>query len=191
MYRYKFSSKKEITEKIKIIKKYLEIVEEDPIAKERLNFLKTVEKLNLLPENYWRFYPKIKDGKFYINKFFHVTTHVDLFNPTTGYNFKDGTDMIVGCFSGGALNFVDVPYWEATVEEYNEFEQALIAHKPLDYDLLNHMFVYDIETGRKVIQDYPAIKTELMEKCKKKIKEVDIENDKRRLEELKQKLAKM
>ena len=60
----------------------------------------------------------------------------------------------------------------------------LKSYSPLDYDYLNNTYIFNLENGKKLIADYEKIKNDFIEKARKKIKEIDIEQKKKELERL-------
>ena len=74
--------------------------------------------------------------------------------------------------------------YHAVQDEYHEFLDKLMQYNPLDYDLANRRIVYDIENGKKLMEDYPSIIKETEEKMKKKLRAARLERAKAEYEKL-------
>lgn len=174
-------------EQIKIVKKYMEIVPDDYHARNKLDFLETYVALDLPQTYYKRHYPRVINGKFHIREEMSVTRHVELGNPTTQYTFQDGELYVMAFFDGGRLRYVPEDRWNDIDEEWEEFEQNLLAHEPLDYDLLNNKWIYDLDHGREFLLHFPKIESHLEYVIGQKLRKIDARKKKERLEGLRQK----
>lgn len=63
-----------------------------------------------------------------------------------------------------------------------------MTYEPLDYDRLNRDYIYSIENGRRLIDDYGKLIRDLMAKLKAKIAEADRETKLKQFEKLKKEL---
>lgn len=54
-------------------------------------------------------------------------------------------------------------------EEYKEFKNRLMSYNPVDWDDYNNHIIFDIENGKKLIEDYKDILAETREKIKAKM----------------------
>lgn len=83
----------------------------------------------------------------------------------------------------GRLQFVAQKYYYAVEDEWNEFLKTMRKNS-LDYDPLNCHIVYDIENGKKIIDEYKDICEKTRRAMAKKIKAKDLEETRKLLEKL-------
>lgn len=77
----------------------------------------------------------------------------------------------------------DVPY-EKTEEEWQKFRQTLLSYDPIDYDPLNCHMIFDIENGKRLMEDYPGICDRTREAMGKIVKAHRAKQLQKELEEL-------
>lgn len=121
----------------------------------------------------------IRFTDFTISKDYYIT------NSETGYS-PDPEQYYVSWSNGnvGRLQFVSQKYWWDVEKEWDEFLEKLMSYKPVDYDLLNHHMVFDIENGKRLLQDYQKICSETQKAMNKVIRQNQIEEAKKKYEEL-------
>ena len=136
------------------------------------------------------YYPTIQYGYFVINGQIKVGKEYHLTNSRTHYQQNGEDSLVIWAESCGRLAFVSDKYWWDIENEWVDFMNVLKSYEPLDYDELNNNYIYDMEHGKKLIQDYDRIVKDFMSKVNKKIKEVEIENKKTEIERLQMELAK-
>lgn len=119
---------------------------------------------------------------------FRVRKNYYITNSATHYK-QDKEKYYVEWDNGnvGRLQFVSWDYYEAVIDEWNEFLDTLKSYNPVDYDPLNCHIIYDVENGKKVMADYDRICEKTRKKINKKIEKIRIEELKKQLEELESK----
>lgn len=171
---------------IAAIKEYLKYCPKDYIAKGNLMRCEYAEKLGFDFDKASTFY--VEHGRLKINSQIAVGKYSGLTNSTTGYDFNNDDILVIWSEPCGRLAFIDNMYWFDVAEEWDEFMAVLKSYEPLDYDYINDNYVYDIEHGRKLIDDYDKIVEEFMAKARKKIKEIELAKKKERLKQLQEEL---
>jgi len=109
-----------------------------------------------------------------------------LHNSATKYKF-DPDKYYIHWSNGniGRLQFTTEEYYCVVEEEWQEFKDIMLSYNPVDYDMLNCHIIYDIENGKKVMEDYKKICNEIGNKMNKKIKQIKIQKMEEQLKELK------
>lgn len=103
------------------------------------------------------------------------------FDPDTWYIHWDNGNI-------GRYQFVDGFGYHYTMDEWNEFRDALMSYEPVDYDPANCHIVYDIEHGKKLLKDYRDICVRTQKKMDKKVAEARIEAKRKEIEKLQKEL---
>ena len=173
-------------DKIKAVKEYLKYFPRDTYAQNNLLLCEYAEELGVELSD--KYYPRIEYGYFVINSQIKVGKRYCLTNSATKYEQNGKDSLVIWHESCGRLAFVNRDYWWDIADEWNEFMNVLKSYNPLDYDELNNNYIYDIENGKRLINDYGKIYQDFMEKVNKKIKEIDIANKKKELERLQKEL---
>ena len=168
-------------DKIEVIEKYLEYFPKDFNAKNNLLLCKYADELGIELTDY---YPRIEYGFFVINRQIKVGKGCVLTNSTTKYEQNGKDSLVIWSESTGRFAFVSGGYYDDIIDEWEEFMDVLKSYNPLDYDELNNKYIYDIENGKKLINDYKDIVNDLEKKINKKIKMVQLEKKKKELERL-------
>lgn len=175
-------------DKINAIKNYLKYFPNDYKAAENLVLCEYSNELGVALDNK-SYYPKIDYGYFRINGQIKVGKNYQLSNSRTHYQ-QNGVDTIViwdePC---GRLGFVDRDYWYTIDDEWNELMQILRSYNPLDWDELNNTYIFDVENGKRLIDDYKQILSEFLDKCHVKIKQYQLEQKRKELEKLMKELG--
>ena len=173
--------------KIAAIKEYLKYFPYDSSANNNLMLCEYADEFGIeLNKGY---YPTIQYGYFVINGQIKIGKKYYLTNSTTQYKQNGEDSLVIWAESCGRLAFVNDKYWFDIENEWRDFMNVLKSYEPLDYDELNNNYIYDMEHGKKLIQDYDEIVKDFMDKVNKKIKEVEIENKKKEIERLQMELA--
>lgn len=125
----------------------------------------------------------------------HRTSYLD-FNITKGYYItnngtghkSDPGQYYVHWDNGniGRLQFVSSEYWGDVEDEWREFLERLKSYNPINYDPHNSHIVYDVENGKRIMEDYDDICKEFNDKFQRKIKKLKIERKQKELEKLMQ-----
>ena len=174
-------------EKIKAIKEYLKYFPYDSNANNNLRLCEYADELNMELNN--GYYPKIEYGYFVINSQIKVGKRYELTNSTTRYEQNGQDNIVIWSEPCGRLAFVNRDYWWDINDEWNDFMNVLKSYNPLDYDEINDSYIYDVEHGKKLINDYDKIVRDFMDKANKKIKETQFANKKKELERLQKELS--
>ena len=103
---------------------------------------------------------------------------------STYYKFDDDEYYVHWDSGIGRLQFVTGEYYDDIKEEWQQFLAKLNDYKPLDSDIYNNHIVYDVENGKRLMNDYNDICEQTREVIQKKIKKVRTEKLKKELEEL-------
>ncbi len=173
-------------ERIKAIKEYLRYYPNDSYANNNLLLCEYADELGIEIKN--SYYPSIEYGYFVINRQIKVGKKYNLVNSATNYEQNGKDSIVIWRESCGRLAFVSDRYWWNIEDEWNDFMSVLKSYKPLDYDNLNNVYIYDLENGKKLIDDYDVIVKDFENKINKKIKEVDLARKKKELERLQKEL---
>ena len=123
-----------------------------------------------------------------INDLIYATKKVHLINHAKDFVPNEIDTLIVWHSTCGRLRFVNQQYWFCIQEEWEWLFDKLKEYKPLDYDETNNTFVYNVENGKRLIEDYTKITDELKTKLKQKI--LIFEKEKK-MEELKKLQAEL
>ena len=106
-------------------------------------------------------------------------------NSATGFKYDPDQYYIVWDNGNvGRLQFISQSYWYDVEQEWQEFRQKLLSYEPLDYGPQNCHMIFDIEHGKKLIDDYPQICKETREKMNAKIAKVKLAKAKEEYEKL-------
>lgn len=174
-------------DKINAIKNYLKYFPNDYKAENNLLLCEYSDQLGveLDRESY---YPRMNSGFFEINGQIKAGKKYHLTNSRTNYQ-QNGVDTIViwnePC---GRLHFVSDEFWWAIEDEWNEFMQTILSYEPLDWDDLNNVYIFDLENGKRLIEDYKQILNEFMDKCHIRIKAYQLQQKRKELERLQKEL---
>lgn len=169
-------------ERIAVIEKYLEYFPKDFNAKNNLLLCKYADELGIeLTGNY---YPRIEHEVCMVNSQIRVCKRYSLTNSATYYKHNNEDSIVVWSESRGRLAFVGSNYWWDIADEWEEFMNILKSYNPLGYDEINNNFVFDIENGKRLINNYKNIIDDLQKKINKKVKMVQLEEKKKELEKL-------
>lgn len=139
-------------------------------------YLKTCEKLKALGFNWG---DKIDFEDFRIYKGHNIS------NSSTNYKGNDD-DYYIHWDNGnvGCLMFVNSENCDLARDDYNEFLEKLRSYGAVDWDDFNAHIIFDIEHGKKLLEDYPKIRQETADKIKKKLKNEELAKAKRKYEQL-------
>lgn len=173
-------------EKINAIKEYLKYFPYDSNAKNNLLMCEYADELGIEVKD--GYYSRIEYGYFVVNGQIKVGKKYYLTNSATKYNQNGKDSIVIWSESCGRLAFVSDRYWWDIEYEWRDFMNILKSYEPLDYDDINNSYIYDIEHGKKLINDYDKIVHDFMNKVNKKIKEVDIASKKKEFERLRKEL---
>lgn len=173
-------------ERIKAVKEYLKYFPNDTYANKNLLLCEYADELGMELGN--GYYPRVESGYFVINSQIKVGKKYYLVNSDTQYEQNGIDSIVIWSAPCGRLAFVSNKYWDDIDNEWNDFINVLKSYNPIDYDEVNDDYIYDVENGKKLINDYDEIIQNFMNKANKKIKEVEIANKKKQLEQLKKEL---
>lgn len=173
-----------MNKRIEAIKEYLKYFPNDGKANSNLLLCQYADELDIELSNEYSYYPRISYNMFQVNEQI-VACKGYCLNSTTNYeqNFKD--TIVVWKESCGRYMFIDKnEHWSLIEDEWNELTNILKSYNPLDYDKMDDIYIYDVENGKKLIDDYDEIIKGIREKVDKKIKNSELEKKKRELEKL-------
>lgn len=174
-------------EKINAIKNYLKYFPNDYKAADNLVLCEYSNELGVSLDSKG-YYPRMSYGFFEINGQIKAGKKYHVVNSHTHY-IQNGFDTIViwqeTC---GRLGFVDDEYWYTIDDEWKELMQTLHSYNPLDWDELNSTFIFDLENGKRLIEDYKQILNEFLDKCHIKIKQYQLQQKRKELERLQKEL---
>ena len=126
----------------------------------------------------------------HITKFrdFKIKKSPHILNPVNNYEFQDDYYIIWDNGNIGAYQFLttydEKIYYGDITDEWEEFYNTLLSYNPLDYDKFNNYIVFNIETGKKVLDDYPSILFDTNKKIKNKIAKLRLRDAKINVEKL-------
>lgn len=81
--------------------------------------------------------------------------------------------------------------YNSVQNEYQEFVSELMKYNPLNYDKNGGKIIYDVENGKKLLDNYESIVEKTQKKIDMKIISLDVEKAKERYEELLKKQEQM
>lgn len=176
-------------EKIKAIKEYLKYFPDDSYVKQKLELYQYADELDLKLNG--SYYPRMDWHYCIINSQIKAGKKYNLSNRKTNYKINDEDTIIIWSEPLGRLAFVGTDYqWDIT-GEWEEFMNVLKSYEPLDCNEINNIYVYNLENGKRLIEDYKEIIDDFLKKVNKKITEVEIERTKKQLELLNKELEEI
>lgn len=127
----------------------------------------------------WEFGHEINYPDFRIRKGYYIT------NNGTGHK-SNNDEWYVEWDNGnvGRLQFVSSEWWRYVGEEWENFKKELMSYNPVNYDPMNCHIIYDVENGKRVLENYQDICKRTREAIGKKLKQVKVEKAKAELERL-------
>lgn len=116
---------------------------------------------------------------------FKIQKGYDITNSTTNYK-GNNDDYYIHWGNGniGCLMFVNIEDYDLAQNDYNEFLEKLRLYGAVDWDEANDHIIFDIEHGKKLLNDYSKIKQETNEKINKKLKNRRLKKAKEEYERL-------
>ena len=174
-----------MNKKIETIEEYLKYFPCDSRAKSNLLLCQYADELGVELGDKYSYYPRMNFNMFQINEQIVACKRYYLTNSATNYeqNFED--TIVVWKESCGRYMFIDKnEHWSLIEDEWNELISILKSYNPLDYDKMNDTYIYDVENGKKLINDYDEIIKSIKDKVNKKIKNSELEKKRRELEKL-------
>lgn len=178
-----------VANKIKAIKEYLKYFPDDRTANDNLILYEYSNLLDIdLDTNYRTYYPRVEYGYLRVNPQIKLGRGYQLVNSYTGYHQNKKEILVIWKESCGRLAFVDDRYYRDVDNEWREFMNILKSYEPLDYDLINNTYIYDIEHGKKLIADYKDIVGNFKEKLRSKVNEILIQDKREQLKQLQEEL---
>lgn len=180
---------------MQIIQDYLAIPPYDIRAEDKLELYKYGGILGIDVKNIpWYSYPRVRYGQFMYNEYIEVRDRAyTVMNSTTGYVFTTKQAEKDKCYirvrlATGRLMFVDANYYDDTEDIWQSFEDKLLSYKPLDYDKINHTYIYNLECGKNLIADWQSIMETYTARFAEKKKEIDRQRKMQYLDRLKKEL---
>ena len=174
-------------DKIRADKEYLRYFPYDGNAKNNLLMCEYADELGI--ELNGGYYPRVEYGYLVINRQIKVGKKYCLINSTTKHEQNGIDTIVIWSASCGRLDFVDGQYWYSIEDEWKEFMNILKSYNPIDYDEINNDYIYDLENGKRLINDYEELLEVFNEKIKHKINEVKTAKKREQLEKLKKELG--
>lgn len=182
---------KETVNRIKAIKEYLKYYPDDRTARENLAVCEYADILGIDPQcKSGAYYPRMAYGYFELNPQIKIGKEYRLTNSHTGYRQDEEEMLVIWNAVCGRLDFdIAERYWYTVDDEWQKLKDTLKSYEPLDYDCLNDTYVYDVEHGKKLIEDYDKILSDFKTKINKKIAKVQLEEKHKQFEKLKKELG--
>lgn len=179
-----------MNKRIEAIEEYLKYFPNDGKANSNLLLCQYADELDIELSNEYSYYPRVDYGMFQVNEQIVACKRYYLTSSTTNYEQNNEDTLVVWKESCGRYMLVGRnEHWCLIEDEWNELISILKSYNPLDYDELNNVYVYDVENGKKLINDYDEIIKGIKDKVDKKIKKKELEDKiheyKKMLEELK------
>ena len=174
-------------EKIEAIKNYLKYFPNDSTASNNLTLCEYAEELGVALDRK-SYYPNMHCDYFQINGQIKAGKKYYLVNSRTQYKINGFDTIVIWNASCGRLDFVNDYYWYTIEDEWKEFMKTLLSYEPLDWDELNNTYIYDLENGKRLVEDYPQIHKEFLDKCHVRIKAYQLEQKRKELERLQKEL---
>ena len=171
-----------MNDKINAIKEYLKHFPDSSEARQNLILYEYSELLGIKLNG--SYYPRVKGNKYCVNDQIFLGKNYDLSNHSTDFVSNGAEMLVIWRADAGRCDFCLSEYWHNIDEEWQWFNSILKSYNPLDYDEINSTYLYNLENGKKLIDDYLEIKHKLNEKLREKIKKVQIEKKKKELEML-------
>lgn len=171
-----------MNDKINAIKDYLKYYPNSFEARANLKLCEYAQELGIKLNG--SYYPRMDYDRFMINDLLYATKRCTLSNHATSFVPNEVDTIVVWYASCGRLEFVLNDYWHNVDEEWKWFHDKLKEYNPLDYDEVNNKYIFDIENGKRLIEDYAKITDELKSMLKKKILFIETEKKKKELERL-------
>lgn len=127
----------------------------------------------------WEFGHQSSYKDFRIRKGYYIT------NNGTGHK-PNNDEWYVEWDNGnvGRLQFVSSEWWGYVGDEWDNFYKELMSYNPINYDPLNCHIIYDVENGKRILEDYKDICKRTREAIEKKLKQAKVEKAKKELERL-------
>lgn len=170
-------------DKIAVIEQYLEHFSKDYIARENLDRLKYLDALGLEDRNYYFWM-----GGLVVNEMITVRSAYHITNPSNGVkDYSDGVFVIWGS-PCGRLEFFRDDYYQTIGQSWQNFKNKCLSYNPICYDEINEEMLFDVESGARLIKDYPQIKEEFIFEAKKQIKEAELREIRKKFDKLKTEL---
>lgn len=181
--------RKIVADRIKAIKEYLKYFPDDRTAKNNLILCEYSNLLDIdLDTNHRTYYPSVEHGYLIVNRQIRVDREYHLSNSYTGYHQNKEEIFVIWHEPCGRLAFVNNLYYWTIDNEWDEFMNILKSYEPLDYDPINEKYIYDIEHGKKLIDDYNKILEDFEDKIKERINKVQRDEKRAQFELLKKEL---
>jgi hypothetical protein len=174
-----------VKEKIQAVREYLKHFPNDASARNNLLLCEYADELGIELS----YHNRIQYGFFIINDQIQAGKKYCLTNSKTQYQQNGQDTLVIWRASCGRLEFVNNKYWFDIEAEWCDLMNVLKSYEPLDYDELNNTYLYDLEHGKKLINDYGKIIQDFEKKVDLKIKEVELANKKKELERLQKELG--
>lgn len=180
---------KETVKRIKAIKEYLKYYPDDRTARENLAVCEYADVFGIDPQRKSEVnYPMMAYGYFELNPQIKIGKKYRLTNSCTGYQQDREETLVIWRAVSGRLDFTSGRYWHDIEDEWQEFMNVLKSYEPLDYDWRNNVYVYDVEHGKKLIEDYDKILSDFKTKINKKIAKAQLEEKRKQFEKLRKEL---
>ena len=171
-----------MNDKINAIKEYLKFYPDSFEAKQNFSFCTYMQELDL--EEKGSYYPRMKGLEFRLNEQMFAVKNYSLTNRTKNYTPNGVDTLIVWKADAGRCDFVLSDYWYAIEKEWNWLHRVLWEYEPLDYDEINNTYLFDVENGIKLFNNYSDLMEKFNKMLKEKITAVQIEKKKKELERL-------
>jgi hypothetical protein len=171
-------SNMDLEERIELITKYVDECTKNVPYGYGYHPSELLETCNQLKVLGYKWGDRIRKDDFRMTKGFCIT------NSSTKYE-SDKDTYYVHWDNGnvGAYQFVSgTEEYSAIQDEFKEFKDKLMSYGVVDWDDMNDHIVFDVEHGKKVMEEYDSILKETKEKMSIKLKQLKAERAKKEYE---------
>lgn len=127
----------------------------------------------------WEFGHQLSYGDFRIRKGYYITNNGTRHKPNNDEWYVEWDNGNVG-----RLQFVRNEWYGYVGDEWDNFIKELMSYNPINYDPLNCHIIYDVENGKRILEDYKDICKRTREAIEKKLKQAKVDKAKKELERL-------
>ena len=181
-----------MNERINAIKQYLKFFPNESAANSNLILYEVADELGIdIDSMEWYKRPTVQNCCVLLGRNIKIVRRYSLTNSATNYKHDGEEKVVVIHFPYGRLDFVSDKYWNDIQEEWDGFMDVLKSYKPLDYDDWNDKYIYNMENGKKLIDDFDTILSSFKKKVDSKIKQIDLQEKRMQFEALKAELSEV
>lgn len=118
---------------------------------------------------------------------FTIVHKPKVLNSQTNYDFNKNEGDYIRLDNGniGRLMFVKSSDWDIVGDIWNKFNKILLSYNPVDWDMINFDYVYNMENGLKLHNDFAEIYDSINNEMQPIIKQKEIKELEDKLKQLK------